>query len=66
MAHSMLFFKNVKLIFWGDTVQCVIYLRNRCPSHALKDKTPFEMWFGRIPLVCHLNIFGCYALIPKK
>ena len=28
MVHSMLFFKNVKLMFWGDLVLFVVYLCN--------------------------------------
>jgi hypothetical protein len=68
MVHSMMFFKNVKLMFWDDAVLCAVYVKNRCPSHALKNKTPYEMWYGHIPLVRHLRVFGstCYALIPKE
>jgi hypothetical protein len=67
MVCSMMFFKNVKLMFWDDAVLCAVYVKNRCLSHALKNKTPYEMWYGHIPLVRHLRVFGstCYALIPK-
>jgi len=27
MVHSMLFFKNVKLMFWADEVLCAMYLK---------------------------------------
>jgi hypothetical protein len=68
MVRSMMFFKNVKLMFWDDAVLCAVYVKNMCPSHALKNKTPYEMWYGHIPLVRHLRVFGstCYALIPKE
>ena len=68
MARSMMFFKNVKLMFWCDAVVCATYLRNRIPSHAIEYKTPHEMWFGHLPSVRHLWVFGspCYALIPKE
>jgi hypothetical protein len=68
MVRSMMFFKNVKLMFWVDAVLCAVYIKNRCPSHALKNKTPYEMWYGHIPSVRHLRVFGstCYALIPKE
>jgi hypothetical protein len=38
------------------------------PSHALEDKTPYEMWYVWIPLVIHLKVFcsTCYVLIPKE
>jgi hypothetical protein len=68
MVHSMMFFKNVKLMFWDGAILCVVYVKNMCPSHALQNKTPYEMWYGRIPSVMHLRVFGstCYALIPKE
>jgi len=67
MVHSMMFFKNVKLMFWVDAVLCVVYVNNRCPSNAIRNKTPYEMWYGHIPSVKHLRVFGstCYALVPK-
>jgi hypothetical protein len=68
MVHSMMFFKNVKLMFWANAIIYAVYVKNGCPSHALENKTPYEMWYGHIPLVRHLKVFGstCYALIPKE
>eukprot|EP00253_Pinus_taeda_P013784 PITA_13784 len=63
----MLFFKNVKIKFWDDAILCVAYIKNRCPSNAIRNNTPYEMWYGHVPSVKHLRVFGstCYALIPK-
>eukprot|EP00253_Pinus_taeda_P025255 PITA_25255 len=63
----MLFFKNVKIMFWADAVLCATYIKNRCPSNAIRNKTPYELWYGHDPAVKNLRIFGstCYALIPK-
>lgn len=60
--------KNVKLMLWGDVVVCAMYLKNRSPSLALAKNYPFEIWYGHIILVRHINIFGstCYALTPKE
>jgi hypothetical protein len=68
MVSSMMFFKNLKLMFWADAVLCAVYVKNMCLSHALENKTPYEMWYGRIPLVRHLRVFvsTCYAIIPKE
>jgi hypothetical protein len=64
----MMFFKNVKLMFWVDAVLFADYVKNRCSFHSLKNKTPYEMWYGHIPLVRYLKVFDftCYALIPKE
>lgn len=68
MVCSMMFLKNVKLMFWANVVLCAVYIKNRFPSHALKNKTPYEMCYGHIPLVRHLRVSGstCYALIPNE
>eukprot|EP00253_Pinus_taeda_P006706 PITA_06706 len=54
-------------MFWADAVLCVAYIKNRCPSSPIRNKTPYELWYGHVPSVKHLRIFGstCYALIPK-
>ena len=54
-------------MFWADVVLCVVYVNNSCPSNAIRNKTPYEMWYGHIPSVKHLRVFGstCYPLIPK-
>jgi hypothetical protein len=54
MVCSMMFFKNVKLMFWANGVLCVFYVKNMCPSHALENKNPYEMWYGHIPSVRYL------------
>ena len=64
----MIFSKNVKLMFSADAVLCEVYLINRSPTHALNNKTPYEMWHGHIPSVKHLKVFGStyYSLILKE
>eukprot|EP00253_Pinus_taeda_P029221 PITA_29221 len=54
-------------MFWADAILCAAYIKNRCPSSAIREKTPYELWYGHVPSVKHLRIFGstCYALIPK-
>jgi hypothetical protein len=68
MVCSMMFFKNVKLMFWADAILCTVYVKNMCPSHAIQNKTPYEMWYDHIPSVRQLRVFGstCYALIRKE
>jgi len=46
----------------------LVYILNRCPTKALKDKTPVEVWSGVKPSVSHFKIFGCiyYAHIPAE
>jgi len=68
MVCSMMFFKNVKLMFWANAVLCVVYVKNRYPYNSIRNTIPYEMWYEHIPLVKHLNVFGStyYALISKE
>ena len=62
------FFKNVKLMFWGEAIICGVYIKNICPSTVIQNTTPYEMWHGHLLIVKHFRIFGstCYALIPEQ
>ena len=53
--------------FWAEALSTAIYLRNRSPTKAVKNITPYEAWFGEKPRVDHLRVFGStvYAHIPK-
>eukprot|EP00253_Pinus_taeda_P016152 PITA_16152 len=54
-------------MLWADVVLCAANIKIRCPSNAIRNKTPYEMWYGHVPSVKHLRVFGStyYALIPK-
>lgn len=52
---------------WAETLVTANYVRNRSPVSG-RDKTPFELFFGKKPDVSHLRTFGArvYALTPKQ
>lgn len=64
----MMFFNNVKMVFKADAVLGAMYIKNKFPCHALKNKNPYGMWYGHIPSVRYLMVFVStyYALIPKE
>src|SRR6266481_233691 len=53
---------------WGECVQTVAYLKYCMPTCTLKDKTPYEMYYGQKPVLSHLCKIGCKAfmLIQSK
>lgn len=67
MVRSMMFFKNVKLMFWGEAMICLTYIHNCCPSSMINNKSPYEMWYSCLSVVQHFRVFCslCSALIPK-
>ena len=67
-ARSMLHAAKLANDFWREAVATAVILRNRSPTKAVKDMTPYESFYGRKPDVAHLKVFGCdaYMHIPKE
>jgi hypothetical protein len=68
MARCMLQNRCVPNRFWVEAVFTTVYLLNRSPMMAVKQKTPEEAWSGRKPKVSHLKVFGSttYTWIPDE
>nr|KYP60991.1 Retrovirus-related Pol polyprotein from transposon TNT 1-94 [Cajanus cajan] len=68
MARSMLKEKGLPNTFWAEAVYTAVYLLNRCPTKAVRDKTPIEAWSGKKPSAKHLRVFGsiCYIHVPDE
>ena len=62
-ARSMLHAAGLPPMYWGDAVMTAVYLRNRLPTRALNDVTPYEAWRGEKPDLSHLRVWGCQAFI---
>ena len=64
----MLISAQFPLYLWAEAVYTAVYLHNRSPTVALKDKTPFECWYGKKPDVSELRVFGCvcYYHVPAS
>ncbi|KAI4370422.1 hypothetical protein MLD38_018776 [Melastoma candidum] len=68
MARSMLKGKGLPNSLWSEAVNTTAYILNRSPSKFVQNKTIYEAWHKRKPVVDHLKVFGCvaYALLTKK
>ena len=62
-ARSMLHAANLPSSFWTYAVHAAVYLRNRSPTRALNNVTPYEAWRGEKPSLSHLRVFGCRAFM---
>jgi hypothetical protein len=61
MARALLKQRRMSAVFWGEAVVMAVYILNRSPTKALNDRTSYEAWHGRKPVVSHLQVFGCLA-----
>ena len=67
MARCLLLDAQLPSSFWVRAVDTAVYIRNRCPSRALeKAKTPFEAFFGKVPKIKHMRVFGCAAYVLNR
>lgn len=66
-SRSMLIDAKLPHKFWAEALSTAVYLKNRSPTKALEDMTPFEAWMKEKPKVEHLRVFGCdaYAHVAK-
>lgn len=46
MAKCMLHGKKMQYEFWGEVVNTAVYILNRYPTKVVKNKTPFEAFYG--------------------
>ncbi|GFX55768.1 uncharacterized protein TNCV_3428391 [Trichonephila clavipes] len=66
-VKAMLNTSGIEKCFWAEALVCFTYVKNRI-CHKFKDKTPYELYFGRKPTVSNLKVFGCHAYVgtPKQ
>ena len=60
--------KEAKLLdsFWREVVYTVVYTLNRGQLRVNKDKTPYELWYGRPALVKYFKVFGSNYYIKRN
>lgn len=66
MARCMLTQSKLPISFWAEGVATANFVRNRCITKILTDKTPYELWYGKRPNVKHIRIFGEVAYMLDK
>ncbi len=60
LIRAKLAHRNVPDEFSAEALCTAAYIRNRVTSRSLpRKKTPFHLWFGKVPDVSHLRVFGC-------
>ena len=55
-VRSMLSDAKLPQKFWAEALSTAVYLRNRSPTKAVTEMTPFEAWSREKPGVGHLRV----------
>ena len=68
IVRALLSDSELPLMFWVDAVAHATRLYNRRPHTYLNNKTPYQMFYNRLPSLHHFLIFGCVvnAHMPKE
>ena len=61
-VQTILIESELPLSLWAKAVEYAVYTKNRSPTAVLKDKTPYEAFWGDKPDISHLHVFSsqCY------
>ena len=65
-AHAMLFRTGFPRMLWAEAISHAAYLKNRSPTRALVDRTPYEKVHGSKPDLSDMHHFGCPIYVRVK
>lgn len=52
------------LNLWGYALETAAFIINRIPSKSV-EKTPYEIWVGKVPNLSFLKIWGCESYVKR-
>ncbi|GKF09480.1 retrotransposon protein, putative, ty1-copia subclass, partial [Tanacetum coccineum] len=64
MVRSMMNLTTLPLSFWDYTLESATRILNMVPTKKV-DKTPYELWYGKVPNLSYLKVWGCEALVKR-
>jgi hypothetical protein len=62
MARSMMNERNISQTYWVEAINTTVHILNKACLRPQSEKTPYELWFGRLASIKHFKVFGskCY------
>nr|GEV15021.1 retrovirus-related Pol polyprotein from transposon TNT 1-94 [Tanacetum cinerariifolium] len=64
MVRSMMNLTTFPLSFWDYALEFATHILNMVLTKKV-DKTPYELWYGKVPNLSYLKIWGCKALVKR-
>ncbi|GKB98037.1 retrotransposon protein, putative, ty1-copia subclass [Tanacetum coccineum] len=64
VRRSMMNLITLPLSFWDYALETATRILNMVPTKKV-DKTPYELWYGKVPSLSYLKAWGCEALMKR-
>ncbi|GJZ07009.1 retrotransposon protein, putative, ty1-copia subclass [Tanacetum coccineum] len=64
MVRSMMSLTTLSLSFWDYALESAARILNMVPTKKV-DKTPYELWHGKVPNLSYLKVWGCEAHVKR-
>ncbi|GJT19670.1 retrotransposon protein, putative, ty1-copia subclass [Tanacetum coccineum] len=64
MVRSMMNLTTLPLSFWDYALESATHILNMVLTKKV-DKTPYELWYGKVPNLSYLKVWGCEALVKR-
>jgi hypothetical protein len=62
-TRALLFESGFPTGFWGQAVQAACFIYNRTPHSAIAYRTPYEMFYKKLPDLAQMKVFGSRASV---
>ena len=59
----MIIESNLPQSFWAEAVNTACHVTNRCLIRAVLNKTPYELFNNKKPMLNYLRAFGCKCFV---
>jgi len=66
MARCLMLQANLPQSLWAEAINAATYIRNRCSTKILNEKTPFKMWSNKKPYVGFMRIIRSKGIVLNK
>ncbi|GJV89566.1 hypothetical protein Tco_1533504 [Tanacetum coccineum] len=64
MVRSMMNLTTLPYPFGDYALESATRILNMVPTKKV-DKTPYELWYGKVPNLSYLKVWGCEALVKR-
>ena len=66
ISRAMMQESNIPQTYWVEAVHIVVHILNKAHLRQNCDKTPYELWHGKLASIKHFRVFGSKCFIKNN